>query len=179
MWLLFWRGAIHHCRFKFGQSFLLFVSPICFPVERERGSIVLVVKAERLTLSNKLAGDVACPGSSVAKHQPHLLRVRGSIPGWDVWGFLFLPKLHFLSPFLLSLPLPLSLSLRRRAKNRTSSHLPGPRMVAYSEIRRWRTRGQRTSCLEWQERSSLTKERQCFFFFSFEFSAHYYLQCSR
>ena len=44
------------------------------------------------------------PGSSAVEHQQRLLRIAGSILGWDVCRSIpFLPKLHFPFPFLLSL----------------------------------------------------------------------------
>ena len=57
-----------------------------------------------MKLSNKLVGDVACSGNSVEEHQPRLLRVPGSNPGWGVCEFfLFLPD-HFSFFFVLSFP---------------------------------------------------------------------------
>ena len=61
-------------------------------------------------ISNKLAGDVACLGGSMVEHQPRLLGVPCSIPGWGVCDFFSvsakasLPILLSLSPFPFPLP---------------------------------------------------------------------------
>ena len=64
------------------------------------------VEAERIKLSNNLAGDVACLGGLMVDLQPRLLG-----PGFDfllrrLRFFPFLQKLHFQFPFFRSLPLP-------------------------------------------------------------------------
>ena len=73
-------------------------------------------KADKI--SNKLAGDIACLGGSMAEHQPRLLGSRVRFPAGVFAIFPFLPKLHFQFPFpfllpsssfpflILSLPLP-------------------------------------------------------------------------
>ena len=68
----------------------------------------------KLKISNKLAGDVACPSGSMVEHQLNLLGSRVRFPAGAFAIFPFLPKLHFQFPFsfLLSfLFLSLSLSL--------------------------------------------------------------------
>ena len=75
-------------------------------------------KAEKL--SNKQAGDQACPGSSVVEHQPRLPRVPGSVPDWGVCDFSVSAKASppiSISPFLC-----VSLAIRHHAAHQ-SGHL--------------------------------------------------------